>query len=57
MVTVADLVGLLKLARERDASIDRATVYRTLELFKKLRSWEGGAEAATRNKPEWVDAT
>jgi Fur family ferric uptake transcriptional regulator len=31
-----DAVTLLKLARERDTSIDRATVYRTLELLKKL---------------------
>ena len=32
-----DAASLLRLARERDASIDRATVYRTLELLKKLR--------------------
>jgi Fur family ferric uptake transcriptional regulator len=32
-----DAASLLKLARERDAAIDRATVYRTLELLKKLR--------------------
>jgi Fur family ferric uptake transcriptional regulator len=32
-----DAAALLRLARERDASIDRATVYRTLELLKKLR--------------------
>ncbi len=32
-----DAVGLLQHARQRDASIDRATVYRTLELLKKLR--------------------
>ena len=32
-----DAASLLRLARERDAGIDRATVYRTLELLKKLR--------------------
>jgi Fur family ferric uptake transcriptional regulator len=32
-----DAAAMLRLARERDASIDRATVYRTLELLKKLR--------------------
>jgi Fur family ferric uptake transcriptional regulator len=32
-----DAASLLRLARERDASIDRATVYRTLELLKKMR--------------------
>jgi Fur family ferric uptake transcriptional regulator len=32
-----DAVSLLELAREREPSIDRATVYRTLELLKKLR--------------------
>jgi Fur family ferric uptake transcriptional regulator len=32
-----DAASLLTLARERDAAIDRATVYRTLELLKKLR--------------------
>jgi Fur family transcriptional regulator, ferric uptake regulator len=32
-----DAATLLKMARERDAGIDRATVYRTLELLKKLR--------------------
>jgi Fur family ferric uptake transcriptional regulator len=32
-----DAVSLLRLARERDTSIDRATVYRTLDLLKKLR--------------------
>jgi Fur family transcriptional regulator, ferric uptake regulator len=32
-----DAGTLLRLARERDAAIDRATVYRTLELLKKLR--------------------
>lgn len=31
-----DASTLLKLARKRDASINRATVYRTLELLKKL---------------------
>jgi Fur family transcriptional regulator, ferric uptake regulator len=34
--THLDAASLLQLARERDASIDRATVYRTLELLKKL---------------------
>jgi Fur family transcriptional regulator, ferric uptake regulator len=32
-----DAASLLKKARERDADIDRATVYRTLEVLKKLR--------------------
>ncbi len=32
-----DAATLLELARKRDAAIDRATVYRTLELLKKLR--------------------
>lgn len=32
-----DAATLLRLASERDASINRATVYRTLELLKKLR--------------------
>ena len=32
-----DAASLLALARERESSIDRATVYRTLELLKKLR--------------------
>src|SRR4051794_8061458 len=32
-----DAAGLLALAREREATIDRATVYRTLELLKKHR--------------------
>jgi Fur family ferric uptake transcriptional regulator len=32
-----DAAALLKLARERDATIDRATVYRTIGLLKKLR--------------------
>jgi Fur family ferric uptake transcriptional regulator len=32
-----DAASLLTRARERDAGIDRATVYRTLELLKKLR--------------------
>jgi Fur family transcriptional regulator, ferric uptake regulator len=32
-----DAASLLTLARERDAGIDRATVYRTLELLKKLQ--------------------
>jgi len=31
-----DAVTLLHLARKRNSSIDRATVYRTLELLKKL---------------------
>ncbi len=31
-----DAGALLKLARARDASINRATVYRTLELLKRL---------------------
>lgn len=32
-----DAATLLKLARERDPQIDRATVYRTLDLLKRLR--------------------
>jgi Fur family ferric uptake transcriptional regulator len=32
-----DAATLLSLARQRDCSINRATVYRTLELLKKLR--------------------
>jgi Fur family ferric uptake transcriptional regulator len=32
-----DAATLLKLARERDKEINRATVYRTIELLKKLR--------------------
>src|SRR6185295_13827294 len=32
-----DAESLLRLARQRDPEIDRATVYRTLELLKKLR--------------------
>ncbi len=32
-----DAAGLLELARKRDEGINRATVYRTLELLKKLR--------------------
>lgn len=32
-----DAASLLNLARERDQGINRATVYRTLELLKKLR--------------------
>ena len=32
-----DAATLLKLARKRDRQIDRATVYRTLELLKELR--------------------
>lgn len=32
-----DAASLLDLARQRDAGINRATVYRTLELLKKLR--------------------
>jgi Fur family ferric uptake transcriptional regulator len=32
-----DASALLELARKRDAQIDRATVYRTLDLLKKLR--------------------
>jgi Fur family ferric uptake transcriptional regulator len=35
--THLDAATLLKLAKEKDAGIDRATVYRTLELLKKLR--------------------
>jgi Fur family transcriptional regulator, ferric uptake regulator len=34
--THLDAASLLKQARERDPNIDRATVYRTLELLKKL---------------------
>ena len=34
--THLDAASLLKLARERDPNIDRATVYRTIELLKKL---------------------
>jgi Fur family ferric uptake transcriptional regulator len=33
--THLDAASLLALARKRDASVDRATVYRTLELLKK----------------------
>jgi Fe2+ or Zn2+ uptake regulation protein len=32
-----DAASLLTLARKREPSIDRATVYRTLEILKKLR--------------------
>ena len=32
-----DVAALLERARKRDAQIDRATVYRTIELLKKLR--------------------
>lgn len=32
-----DAATLLKLARKRDPQIDRATVYRTIDLLKKLR--------------------
>ncbi|HEX4133872.1 MAG TPA: Fur family transcriptional regulator [Bryobacteraceae bacterium] len=32
-----DAKSLLRLAKERDSSVNRATVYRTLELLKKLR--------------------
>ena len=32
-----DVATLLELARKRDPNIDRATVYRTIELLKKLR--------------------
>ncbi len=32
-----DAASLLERARKREPSIDRATVYRTIELFKKLR--------------------
>ena len=32
-----DAAALLNLAREREPSIDRATVYRTIELLKRLR--------------------
>ena len=32
-----DAATLLRLARQQDASVDRATVYRTLDLLKKLR--------------------
>ena len=31
-----DAISLLELARKRDPNIDRATVYRTLELLKRL---------------------
>ena len=31
-----DAASLLKLARQRDPNIDRATVYRTIELLKRL---------------------
>jgi Fur family transcriptional regulator, ferric uptake regulator len=34
--THLDAASLLKQARERDAKINRATVYRTIELLKKL---------------------
>jgi Fur family transcriptional regulator, ferric uptake regulator len=34
--THLDAASLLRLARERDPNIDRATVYRTIELLKKL---------------------
>ena len=34
--THLDAASLLKLARERDPKINRATVYRTIELLKKL---------------------
>jgi Fur family transcriptional regulator, ferric uptake regulator len=34
--THLDASGLLTLARQRDPKIDRATVYRTIELLKKL---------------------
>src|ERR1700733_15338524 len=32
-----DVATLLELARKRDPNIDRATVYRTIDLLKKLR--------------------
>jgi Fur family ferric uptake transcriptional regulator len=32
-----DAASLLELARQREPNIDRATVYRTIELLKKLR--------------------
>jgi Fur family transcriptional regulator, ferric uptake regulator len=32
-----DAASLLRLAQEQDADIDRATVYRTLDLLKKMR--------------------
>jgi Fur family ferric uptake transcriptional regulator len=35
--THLDAASLLQLARKRDTSVDRATVYRTLELLKKER--------------------
>jgi Fur family ferric uptake transcriptional regulator len=35
--THLDAATLLKLAKEKDTGIDRATVYRTLELLKRLR--------------------
>lgn len=31
-----DAASLLRLAREKDARVDRATIYRTLELLKKM---------------------
>jgi Fur family transcriptional regulator, ferric uptake regulator len=31
-----DAASLLRLARQRDARVDRATIYRTLELLKKM---------------------
>lgn len=34
--THLDAASLLKVARERDPNIDRATVYRTIELLKRL---------------------
>jgi len=34
--THLDAANLLKLARERDPNINRATVYRTIELLKKM---------------------
>jgi Fur family ferric uptake transcriptional regulator len=34
--THLDAASLLRVARERDPNIDRATVYRTIELLKKL---------------------
>jgi Fur family transcriptional regulator, ferric uptake regulator len=35
--THLDAASLLNLARQREPNIDRATVYRTIELLKKLR--------------------
>jgi Fur family ferric uptake transcriptional regulator len=35
--THLDAGGLLELARQREPNIDRATVYRTIELLKRLR--------------------